>query len=151
MAKPSLGFGFESHMLHLNSPINAIIPYQIVCVGHSTSHSRELSNGVDYVLMTNNKNEVVYVVKSVMRHDKEINDNESLYGVYVVGRETEGEIEISYHDYYSLERLIFQMGHSPEFLNCTTIKFRVAAVPHLIPFSPISDENREDYQRFFSN
>ena len=69
----------------------------------------------------------------------------------IVGRETEGEIEISYHDYFSLERLIFQMGQSPEFLNCTTIKFRVAAVPHLIPFSPISDENREDCQRFFCN
>lgn len=110
-----------------------------------------VSNGVDYVLLTNDKNEVVYVVKSVMRHDKEINNDESLYGLYVVGREAEGEIEISYHDYFSLERLIFQMGQSPEFLNCTTIKFRVAAVPHLIPFSPISDENREDYQRFFSN
>lgn len=110
-----------------------------------------VSNGVDYVLLTNDKNEVVYVVKSVMRHDKEINNDESLYGLYVVGREAEGEIEISYHDYFSLERLIFQMGQSPEFLNCTTIKFRVAAVPHLIPFSPISDENREDCQRFFCN
>lgn len=109
-----------------------------------------VSNGVDYVLLTNDKNEVVYVVKSVMRHDKEINDDESRYGLYVVGRETEGEIEISYHDYFSLERLIFQMGQSPEFLNCTTIKFRVAAVSNLIPFSPISDENREKYQRFFS-
>ena len=109
-----------------------------------------VSNGVAYVLLTNDKNEVVYVVKSVMRHDKEINDDESRYGLYVVGRETEGEIEISYHGYFSLERLIFQMGQSPEFLNCTTIKFRVAAVSNLIPFSPISDENREKYQRFFS-
>ncbi len=117
----------------------------------TNENTYNVSNGVDYVLLTNDKNEVVYVVKSVIRHDKEINNDESLYGLYVVGRETEGEIEISYHDYFSLERLIFQMGQSPEFLNCTTIKFRVAAVPHLIPFSPISDENREDYQRFFSN
>ena len=110
-----------------------------------------VSNGVDYVILTNEKNEVVYVVKSVMRHDKENNDDESLYGLYVVGKDTEGEIEISYDDYFSLERLIFQMGQSPEFLNCTTIKFRVSSIAHLIPFSPIHDENRDEYRRFFAN
>lgn len=54
---------------------------------------------------------------------------------------------ISEH-YLNLERLIFQMGLSPEFLNCTSIKFRVAAVPHFIPFSPVSEENRAKCQRF---
>lgn len=108
-----------------------------------------VSNGVDYVILTNEKNEVVYVVEAVMRHDRDVTDDESLYGIYVIGKETEGEIEISYHDYISLERLIFQMGKSPEFLNCTSIKFQIAAVPHLIPFSPVSEENRAIFQRFF--
>lgn len=108
-----------------------------------------VSNGVDHVILTNDKNEVVYIVEAVMRHDQDVSDNESLYGIYVIGKETEGEIEISYHDYFCLERLIFQMGKSPEFLNCTSIKFRVAALPHLIPFSSVSEENRIECQRFF--
>lgn len=108
-----------------------------------------VSNGVDHVILTNEKNEVVYVVEAVMRHDRDVTDDDSLYGIYVIGKETEGELEISYSDYYNLEWLIFQMGKSPEFLNCTSIKFRVAAVPHLIPFSPVNDENKVKYQRFF--
>lgn len=110
-----------------------------------------VSNGVDHVILTNEKNEIVYFVEAVMRHDRDVTDDESLYGIYVIGKETEGEIEISYHDYFSLERLIFQMGKSPEFLNCTSIKFRVAAVPHLIPFCSVSDENKVKYQRFFGD
>lgn len=108
-----------------------------------------VSNGVDYVILTNEKNEVVYVVDAVMRHDRDVTDDESLYGIYVIGKETEGELEISYSDYFNLERLIFQMGKSPEFLNCTSIKLRVATVPHLIPFSSVSEENRVKCQRFF--
>ena len=108
-----------------------------------------VSNGVDHVILTNEKNEIVYVVEAVMRHDRDVTDDASLYGIYVIGKETEGEIEITYHDYFSLERLIFQMGKSPEFLNCTSIKFRVAALPNLIPLSPVSEENRIKYQRFF--
>lgn len=110
-----------------------------------------VSNGVDHVILTNEKNEIVYVVEAVMRHDRDVTDDESLYGIYVIGKETEGEIEISYHDYFSLERLIFQMGKSPEFLNCTSIKFRVAAIPHLIPFSPVSEENKDKHHRFFND
>ena len=108
-----------------------------------------VNNGVDHVILTNEKHEIVYVVEAVMRHDLDVTDDASLYGIYVIGKDTEGEIEISYHDYFSLERLIFQMGKSPEFLNCTSIKFRVAALPNLIPFSPVSEENRIKYQRFF--
>ena len=108
-----------------------------------------VNNGVDHVILTNEKNEIVYVVEAVMRHDRDVSDDEPLYGIYVIGKETEGEIEISYHDYFSLERLIFQMGKSPEFLNCTSIKFRVAAIQHLIPFSPVSEENRVNFHRFF--
>lgn len=110
-----------------------------------------VSNGVDHVILTNEKNEVVYVVEAVMRHDQDVTDDDSLYGIYVIGKETEGELEISYSDYLNLERLIFQMGKTPEFLNCTSIKFRVAAVPHLIPFSPVSEENKDKYHRFFAN
>ena len=106
-------------------------------------------NGVDHIILTNEKNEIVYVVKAVMRHDREDSDDDPLYGIYVVGKESEGEIEISDSDYFNLEWLIFQMGKSPEFLNCTSIKCRVAAVPHLIPFSPVSEENRVKCQRFF--
>lgn len=108
-----------------------------------------VSNGVDHVILTNEKNEVVYVVEAVMRHDRDVTDDDSLYGIYVIGKETEGELEISYSDYYNLEWLIFQMGKTPEFLNCTSIKFRVAAVPHFIPFSPVSEENRAKFQKFF--
>ena len=108
-----------------------------------------VSNGVDHIILTNEKNEIVYVVKAVMRHDREDSDDDPLYGIYVVGKESEGEIEISDSDYFNLEWLIFQMGKSPEFLNCTSIKCRVAAVPHLIPFSPVSEENRVKCQRFF--
>ena len=108
-----------------------------------------VSNGVDYVILTNEKNEAVYVVKAVMRHDQDIAGDEALYGIYVIGQTVEGELEISYSDFFNLERLIFQMGKSPEFLNCTSIKFRVAAVPHLIPFSPVSEENRVKFQKFF--
>jgi hypothetical protein len=86
-----------------------------------------------------------------MRHDRDVSDDEPLYGIYVIGKETEGEIEIAYHNYFSLERLIFQMGKSPEFLNCTSIKFRVAAIPHLIPFSPVSEENKDKHHRFFND
>ena len=107
-----------------------------------------VSNGVDYVILTNENNEVVYVVDTVMRHDRDVAGDESLYGIYVIGKETEGELEISYSDYYNLEWLIFQMGKTPKFLNCTSIKFRVAAVPHFIPFSPVSEENRAKCQRF---
>ena len=108
-----------------------------------------VSNGVDHVILTNEKNEVVYVVEAVMRHDRDVTDDDSLYGIYVIGKETEGELEISYSDYYNLEWLIFQMGKTPELLNCTSIKFRVAAVPHFIPFSPVSEENRAKFQKFF--
>ncbi len=111
-----------------------------------------VSNGVDNVIMTNDKNDIVYIVKAVMRHDNEINDD-SLYGIYVVGKDSEGEIQISYSDYLNLERLIFQMGKSPEFINCSTIKFRVSAVSHIIPLSSISDESKEEalYKRFFGD
>ena len=58
-----------------------------------------VSNGVDHVILTNEKNEVVYVVEAVMRHDRDVTDDDSLYGIYVIGNETEGELEISYSDY----------------------------------------------------
>jgi hypothetical protein len=108
-----------------------------------------VSNGVDFVILINKKNEVVYVVKAVMRHDKDIDDSDCVYGLYVIGKNMEGEIPVSNHDCMNLKMLLFQMGKSPEFLNCTTIKYRVAAVPHLIPFSPVSEENRVNFQRFF--
>lgn len=108
-----------------------------------------VNNGVNHVILTNEKNEIVYVVKSFMRHDRDDTDDEPLYGIYVIGKDTEGELEISYSDYLDLERLIFQMGKSPEFLNCTSIKFRVAPLPHLIPFSPVCAENRTECQRLF--
>ena len=109
-----------------------------------------VKNGVDHVVLINNQNEVVYVVSAVLRHDRDLIKDDYIYGVYVVGNGIEGEIEVSSYDYIQLERLIFQMG-TPEFLNCTSIKFRVAAVPHLIPFSPESDENKAKYHRFFGD
>ena len=110
-----------------------------------------VSNGVDYVVLINDRNELLYVVKSVLRHDKESDDEESLYGVYVVGKDKEGEIELSHQDYYSLRRLIFQIGETPEFLNCTSIRYRVAAQPNLIPFAPVSNENREEFKCLFGD
>jgi len=109
-----------------------------------------VKNGVDYVVLINNHNEIVFVVSAVLRHDRDLVEDDYIYGIYVVGNGVEGEIEISSYDYIQLERLIFQMG-KPEFLNCTSIKFRVAAVPHLIPFSPICDENKTKYHRFFGD
>ena len=41
------------------------------------------------------------------------------------------------------------MGKSPEYVNCSDIKYKVAAIPHLIPFSPVSEENKDKYHRFF--
>lgn len=108
-----------------------------------------VSNGVDNIIMTNDKNELVFVVKAVMRHDRENTDEDRLYGLYVIGKDTEGEIEISSHTFTELEWFLFQRGKSPEFLNCSDIKFRVAAIPHLTPFSPVNEENRVKYQRFF--
>lgn len=108
-----------------------------------------VANGVDNIILTNDKNEIVYVVNTVMRHDRDNTDEESLYGLYVIGKVTEGEIEISSSTFMDLERLLFQMGKSPEFINCSDIKFRVAAIPHLVPFSPVSEENKDKYHRFF--
>ena len=85
-----------------------------------------------------------------MRHDRDNTDEGSLYGLYVVGKDTEGEIEISSSTFMNLEWFLFQRGESPEFLNCSKIKFRVAAIPHLIPFSPVSEENKDKHRRFFS-
>ena len=108
-----------------------------------------IGNGVDYVVLANEKNEIVWVVKAVMRHDRDITEEQSLYGLYVVGKDTEGEIEISEFDSFHLERLLFQTDKIPEFLNCTNIKFRVAAVPNLIPFVPTSEKHIVQYERFF--
>lgn len=107
-----------------------------------------VGNGVSHIILTNDKNEVVYVVQAVLRHDREGADD-SLYGLYVVGRDKEGEIEISRFDVIDLERLLFQMGPSPKFVNCTKIKYKVSPLPHLIPFSPVTEENKEKYHRFF--
>lgn len=107
-------------------------------------------NGVDNIILTNDKNEIVYVVNTVMRHDRDNTDEESLYGLYVVGKDTEGEIEISSSTFMNLKWFLFQMGKSPEYVNCSDIKFKVAAIPHLIPFSPVSEENKDKYHRFFS-
>ena len=109
-----------------------------------------VANGVDNIILTNDKNEIVYVVHALLRHDRELNDDGEVYGLYVVGKDTEGEIEISDLDRINLERLLFQ-HKSIDFLNCTKIKFHVSAVPHLIPFSPICKTNKEKYQRFFGN
>lgn len=108
-----------------------------------------VANGVDNIILTNDKNEIVYVVNTVMRHDRDNTDEESLYGLYVIGKDTEGEIEISSSTSMNLKWLLFQMGKSPEFVNCSDIKFRIAAIPHLIPFSPVSEENKDKYHRFF--
>lgn len=110
-----------------------------------------VSNGIDHVILTNEKNEIVYVAKAVLRHDKEVDSDESIYGLYVVGKEREGEIEISYHDYYNLTQLLFQNGKLPEFLNCSTIRYQVASVANFIPFRPVSTKNRKLYHRFFSD
>lgn len=108
-----------------------------------------VANGVDNIILTNDKNEIVYVVNTVMRHDRNNTDEESLYGLYVIGKDTEGELEISSSTFMNLKRLLFQMGKSPEHVNCSDIKFKVAAIPHLIPFCPVSEENKDKYQRFF--
>lgn len=108
-----------------------------------------VANGVDNIILTNDKNEIVYVVNTVMRHDRDNTDEESLYGLYVIGKDTEGEIEISSSTFMNLKWLLFQMGKSPEYVNCSDIKFKVAAIPHLIPFSPVSEENKDKYHRFF--
>ena len=42
-----------------------------------------------------------------------------------------------------------QTDKIPEFLNCTNVKFKVAAVPNLIPFVPTSEKNIVQYERFF--
>ena len=106
-------------------------------------------NGVDYIVLTNDRNEIVFVVHTVMRHDKDNSDEESLYGIYVIGKDTEGELEISNHTFLELEWFLFQWGKSPEFLNCSDIRYRVASVPHIIPFFPVNEEKRVKYQRFF--
>lgn len=109
-----------------------------------------VANGVDNIILTNDKNEIVYVVKTVMRHDRDNTDEESLYGLYVVGKDIEGEIEISSYTFMNLEWFLFQRGESPEFVNCSEIKFRVAAIPHLIPFSPVDEDDKVKFQRFFA-
>lgn len=109
-----------------------------------------VSNGVDNIILTNDRNELVFVTKAVMRHDRD-NDSEGLYGLYVIGKDSEGEIEISSCSYMELQRFLLQMGRLPEFKNCSDIKYLIADVPHLIPFSPINEENRAKYQRFFTN
>ena len=108
-----------------------------------------VANGVDYVVLSNKEGEIVYVVKSVMRHDVDDTENNTIYGLYVIGKDVEGEIEVSSSDYRNFERLIFQMGDVPEFVNCSSIKFRVAGVSHLIPFTPISENERQYSKRFF--
>ncbi len=116
-----------------------------------TNGTYNVSKGVDNIILTNNRNELVFVVKAVMRHDRGNMDEDSLYGLYVVGKDTEGEIEISSSTFFDLKWFLFQMGKSPEFVNCSDIKFRVAAKPNLIPFSPVNEENRVKYQRFFGS
>ena len=110
-----------------------------------------VANGVDNIILINESNEMVYVVHALLRHDKKLDDEGKLYGLYVVDKDTEGEIEISDFDFINLQRLLFQYGSIPELLNCTSIKFEVAGVPYLIPFSPITEYNRKKYQRFFRN
>lgn len=106
-----------------------------------------VANGVSNVVLTNDKNEIVYVVDALLRHDKDLTDEGSFYGIYVVGKDDEGEIGISDIDNFCLRKLIFQIGSS-EYLNCTDIKFSVAGVPELIPFTPITEYKRKKYQRF---
>lgn len=108
-----------------------------------------VANGVDYVVLSNSDGEIVYVVESVMRHDGGDSENDTIYGLYVIGKDVEGEIEVSYPDYRNLERLIFQIGNVPEFVNCSSIKLRVAGVSHLIPLSSISEQERQSPIRFF--
>lgn len=105
-----------------------------------------VANGVSNVLLTNEKNEL-YVVHGLLRHDKDLSDEGSFYGIYVCGKDQEGELEASYPHYFSLICLLFQ--YDKTFLNCTDIKFSVAGSPDLIPFSPISERNAKKYQRFF--
>lgn len=109
----------------------------------------KVANGVDNIILVNENNEIVYVVHALLRHDKKLDDEGKFYGLYVVNKDTEGEIEISEFDCINLQRLLFQYGSIPELINCTNIKFEVAGVPYLIPFSPITEYNRKKYRRFF--
>ena len=110
-----------------------------------------VSNAVDHVILTNEKNEVVYIVKAVMRHDRDLTDESSIYGLYVIGKDIEEEIEISNNEYLELEQLLYQMGRVPEFTNCTDIRMLVTPQYGLIPFSSVSNTNSEKYKRFFVN
>ena len=111
----------------------------------------KVANGVSNVILTNEKNEIVYVVDALLRHDKDLTDDGSFYGIYVVGKDSEGELKPSYQEYFSLVRLIFQMDKTLHLLNCSDIRFSVSGVPDLIPFTPISENNRKKYKRFFGN
>ena len=63
-----------------------------------------IANCVDNFILTNDKKEIVYVATTVMHHDRDNTDDESLYGLYVIGKDTEGVIEISSSIFMDLEQ-----------------------------------------------
>lgn len=109
---------------------------------------KNIPNAVSHVVFIDSENKVKYVLRSIIRHVLD-NDEKDCYGVYVVGRNEQGEIPIGENQYYELRRMLFHNMHGLE--NCTNINSRVLDSSGMIPFSPATEKNKEKYKYFFCN
>ena len=101
----------------------------------------EIARAVDNVILVDKDNKVVWVVKTLVRHDI---DEDEFYGVIVTNGQQIGEIRIS--DWNSFDLLEFLFARqSSTLINCSDIRFKVLASPNLVPFSP----TKQRIPRFF--
>ena len=108
---------------------------------------KNIPNAISHVVFMNADNKVKYVLRSIIRHV--MDNDEECYGAYVVGHDEEGEIQIGEYDYLELRRMLFHNLAGLE--NFTSINSRVIDSSEMIPFSPITEYNRKKNQRFFGS
>jgi len=102
----------------------------------------EIARAVDNVILVDKDNKVVWVVKTLVRHD---NEEDDFYGVIVTNGQQSGEIRISDGNSFDLLEFLFAR-QSSTLINCSDIRFKVSASPNLAPFSP----TKQRIPRFFN-
>lgn len=126
--------------------VDSVSGYRIVFV--HTPESRDTV--VNHVVLTDANNNIVYLVKSVLRDEShDVCDDEAENGFYVIGRDSKGAIRIGNGEYYFVEDFVRNIMSHWE--NETDITYTTTQ-ESFSPFTPLTAEDKksEAYKRFFS-
>lgn len=126
--------------------VDTVSGYRIVFL--HTPESRDTV--VNHVVLTDSNNNIVYIVKSVLRDEcHDMFDDEAENGFYVIGRDSKGAVRIGNGEYFFVEDFVRNI--MPHWENNTDITY-TTTLESFSPFTPLAAEDKlsDAYKRFFS-